>query len=73
MKLTSCFLLLLVMLGCHEKDTDLQCNERPRDSSACYTNYDPVCGCNKKTYSNDCEARAYGITNFTMGACEKNK
>lgn len=65
------FVLFLIMSGCHEKNPEIQCKERARDNTGCYTNYDPVCGCNEKTYSNDCEARAHGITNFTKGACEK--
>jgi hypothetical protein len=31
--------------------------------------YQPVCGCNRKTYSNDCFRRAYMIGKFHDGKC----
>ena len=37
----------------------------------CYEIYKPVCGCNNKTYSNDCVARCQNITQFKEGACPK--
>ncbi len=37
--------------------------------SACYTIYDPVCGCNKVTYSNDCYAKQAGVVYWANGKC----
>ena len=33
--------------------------------------YDPVCGCNQKTYSNACMAQCHGITKYVKGECPK--
>ena len=29
----------------------------------------PVCGCDRKTYANECEASRAGVTKWTSGAC----
>ncbi|MFC0261299.1 Kazal-type serine protease inhibitor family protein [Fontibacter flavus] len=36
----------------------------------CAAIYQPVCGCDSKTYGNACEANAKGILKFTEGQCQ---
>ena len=35
----------------------------------CTEEYEPVCGCNNKTYSNECYAIKAGVIDFEMGEC----
>jgi hypothetical protein len=40
-----------------------------RKDGVCLQVFDPVCGCDNRTYGNSCEARRKGVTQFTYGEC----
>ena len=67
-------LILLFTIGyaCEKEQKDTDCvDEQKKDlSMACIEIYQPVCGCDQKTYSNSCFAGINGLTRWTEGACE---
>lgn len=78
MKKIILILIVGAMMGCEqklvedlEKDVGSDCIEKPKPAVVCTAQYDPVCGCNGKTYGNACVADAMGIRVVYKGECKK--
>ena len=64
-------LLLNLCLACKKEKQDIDCIvlQKIELNIACIEIYQPVCGCDNKTYSNSCYAGINGIVRWTEGAC----
>jgi len=63
------FVLLSVNCKTASNKNNTDCKGEAVKDCICTMQYDPVCGCDNKTYSNDCVAKCAGVKNWKKGEC----
>ena len=72
-------LLVIIIFSCDalyiltsKNDISVGCidDSKINDQIICIEVFDPVCGCNGKTYPNFCYAEREGVTDWSKGACD---
>lgn len=66
-KLLYLMLCITMLQATCKKSTE--CKTEPKEGCVCTMQYDPVCGCDGKTYGNACAAECEGVKSWTKGEC----
>ncbi len=69
MKLLFTFLVAAISISSTCNRTGDNCKGKPQKDMMCAEIYKPVCGCDNKTYGNECDAKRAGIKKWKEGEC----
>jgi hypothetical protein len=66
-------ILIIAVFSCRSMETECIDRSKVDANRACTFLYKPICGCDGKTYGNQCEAERAGVTSWKDGACGEGK